>query len=383
MVLLRYGLNPHQVLTRVEPVVPDRWPLRVLHGRPSMINLLDAAEAWALVREAAAGCGRPAAASFKHVSPAGAALAGPVDAVAAVTFGVDAATVGPLTSAYVRARDADPRASYGDMIAVSEPVDGELVDLLCRLPSDGIVAPGYAPGTVAALAGKKSGRFVVLEVDPGVEPPAEEVREVAGLRVTQPRDDVVLTADLLAGADLPAAAVTDLLLGLVVVRHTQSNAVAYLRDGMALAVGAGQQSRIAGTRLAGAKADTWWLRRHPAIAGLAFPGEVRPSERVEIATRLAEGDLDERERGALRDRVEGEAPELTGAERAAWMAGLDGVAFVSDGAIPFRDNVDHAARHGVRHLAEPGGALRSADVERACREHGIVRVAGLPRLFRH
>lgn len=387
--MLRYGMNPHQQPATVE-AVGARPPIRAVHGVPSMVNMLDAVNAWALVREASAACGLPAAASFKHVSPAGAALAGPVDAVAAATFGVDATTIGPLTSAYVRARDADPRSSYGDMIAVSEPVDAELAELLRRLPSDGIIAPGYAPGTVAVLAAKKGGRFLVLEADPDVAPPVEEVREIGGLRLVQHRDDLPLTRDLLTAAAqgvpvalLPAPAITDLLLGLVVLRHTQSNALAYLRDGMALGIGAGQQSRIDGTRLAGAKTDTWWLRRHPAVAGLAFPASVPLSEQVSWRIRLAEGGLDTLERARLTACVLDGITELAAGERAAWLRRLDGVAFVSDGAIPFRDNIDEAARHGVRHVAEPGGALRSAEVESACRDHGILRLSGMPRLFHH
>ncbi|MFC4947888.1 5-aminoimidazole-4-carboxamide ribonucleotide transformylase [Pseudonocardia sp. GCM10023141] len=387
--VLRYGMNPHQQQAHVESLV-DRWPVRVLSGEPSLINILDALAAWALVREASSACGVPAAASFKHVAPAGAALTGPLDAVAAATFGVDAAQVGALTSAYVRARDADPRASYGDMIAVSQAVDAELADLLRRLPSDGIIAPGFDPDTVAVLAAKKGRRFLVLEADPLAEPPAQESREIGGLRIVTRRDELRLSRDLLhtAAAALPAELVpdtvlTDLLLGLVVLRHTPSNAVAYVRDGMTVGVGAGQQARIDGTRLAGAKTDTWWLRRHPAVQAVEFDAAVRPFDATGWRIRLAEGDLDTRERAHLATVVRGGVVELPAGERAAWLRRLDGVGFVSDGALPFRDNVDQAARHGVRHIAEPGGSVRSGEVEQACREHGIVRLSGMPRLFHH
>jgi phosphoribosylaminoimidazolecarboxamide formyltransferase/IMP cyclohydrolase len=305
------------------------------------MNILDAAAGWQLVREAAKALGRPAAASFKHVSPAGAAIAGPIDAVMAHTYRLDLSTTDVLTSAYVRARDADPKSSYGDFVAVSEPVDAELADLLRRVVSDGIVAPGYEPGVVRTLAQKKKGRFLIVEADPGFRPPPTETRDVYGLRLTQPRDDVTLTRELLADRRLTASAIDDLLLGLIVVKHTQSNSVAYLRNGMTLGVGAGQQSRVDCTRLAGSKVDTWWLRRHPAVR------------------------------------------ELSEVERTEWVKELDQVSFVSDGALPFADNVEQAAQHGVRYIAEPGGSIRSADVLDESQKRGIILIRTGIRLFRH
>jgi phosphoribosylaminoimidazolecarboxamide formyltransferase/IMP cyclohydrolase len=287
-----------------------------------------------LVGEAAASLGKTAATSFKHVSPAGAALAGPLDAVMTQTYGLDAAGVGSATSAYVRARDADPKSSYGDFVAVSQPVDRELADLLARQVSDGIIAPGFEPGVVETLAKKKRGAFLVLEADPQFVPPDVEVREIGGMRLTQPRDTVALTRELVrrcdGGAQLPEPAVDDLVLGLIVMRYTQSNSVAYLRDGMALGIAAGQQSRIDCTQLAGAKAQTWWRRRDCAATGT-----------------------------------------------------LTDVAFVSDGALPFVDNVEEAARHGVTSIAEPGGSIRSGEVRDACDRLGISLVQTGVRLFRH
>ncbi|WP_327001989.1 hypothetical protein OHA72_43745 [Dactylosporangium sp. NBC_01737] len=354
---LRYGMNPHQQTATATPIDPGTRPLRVVRGEPSYINILDAAGAWQLVREAATALGRPVAASFKHVSPAGAATAGPLDAVTAATYQLDPAATGAVTGAYARARDADPKSSYGDFVAVSEPVDEELADLLRRVVSDGIVAPGYEPGVVASLAAKKGGRFLVVEADAAFEPPAVEAREVYGLRLTQPRDGVPLTRELLTDPRLPAAAVDDLLLGLVVVRHTQSNSVAYVRDGMALGIGAGQQSRVDCTRLAGAKADTWWLRRHPSVQA----SSARIQDRVAEQLRRA-----------------GDVPDP-----AAWLRALDRVAFVSDGALPFADNVEEAARHGVRYIAEPGDSIRSAAVQQECDRRGITLVRTGIRLFRH
>ncbi|GAA1263355.1 phosphoribosylaminoimidazolecarboxamide formyltransferase [Kitasatospora nipponensis] len=387
---LRYGMNPHQGAARATAVHPDRQPVRLLNGAPSYVNLLDALNGWQLVREAAQALGRPAAASFKHVSPAGAALAGPVDAVTAELYGVEAAAVGPVTSAYLRARDADPKSSYGDFAALSHPVDAELADLLARVVCDGVIAPGYEPGTVERLSRKKGGRFLVLAAEPGHTPPEQESREVFGLRLTQERDRAALTPELLdpvpgpgAPAALPAAAVEDLLFGLAVLRYTQSNSVCYLRDGMTLGIGAGQQSRVDCTRLAGAKVDTWWLRRHPAVRALAFRPEVRRQDRINWQIRFLEGDLTPDERGRLAAALAAPARELTAGQRARWLGELTGVAFVSDGALPFRDNVDHARRHGVRYLAEPGGSVRSDEVAAACHEHGITLARTGLRLFHH
>jgi phosphoribosylaminoimidazolecarboxamide formyltransferase/IMP cyclohydrolase len=335
----------------------------VVHGEPSYLNLLDALGAWQLVREASTALGRPAAASFKHASPAGTAVAGPVDSVMAETFDV-AAKPGALTSAYVRARDTDPQASYGDFVAVSEPVDAELADLLRRLVVDGIIAPGFEPGTLATLAAKKRGRFLVLEADTAFTPPPSEVREVYGVRLTQERDALPLTRsrlDVPICGSLTASTVDDLLLGLITVRHTQSNSVAYVRDGMTLGVGAGQQSRIGCVRLAGSKVDSWWLRRHPAVRAIGDPT-------LTIADRVNRR-LDFLDEGP--------------ADGAAWLAQLDRVSLASDGALPFRDNVDHARRHGVHAIAEPGGSIRSQEVASACREHGITLVHTGIRLFHH
>lgn len=382
---LRYGLNPQQT-AHAAPVTPGQDPVRVLHGQPSYINMLDALHGWQLVREASAALGRPAAASFKHVSPAGAALAGPVDAVAAEPYGRDAAGIGPLTSAYLRARDADPKCSYGDFAAVSHPVDAELADLLTGVVCDGIIAPGYEPGTVAALARKRRGTFLVVEADAGVTPPPMEEREILGLRMTQRRDTTPLTRALLGdpvAGEVPAAAADDLLLGLAVLRYTQSNSVCYVRGGAALGIGAGQQSRVDCTRLAGAKTDTWWLRRHPAVRALAFRPGVRRQDRINWRIRYLEGGLTPDERARLTEALAEPAEDLAPERRAAWLGRLHGVSFASDGHLPFRDNVDHARRHGVSYIVEPGGSVRSDDVEKACREHGIALVRTGLRLFHH
>ncbi|GJF31772.1 5-aminoimidazole-4-carboxamide ribonucleotide transformylase [Kitasatospora sp. NE20-6] len=383
---LRYGMNPHQAAAPTAPVNPDRRPVRVLHGQPSFINMLDALNGWQLVREASRSLGRPAAASFKHVSPAGAAVSGPVDEVTAELYGVDGDSVGTLTSAYLRARDADPKSSYGDFAALSHPVDTELAELLTSVVCDGVIAPGYAPGTVERLGRKKNGRFLVMEADETFAPPTYEARDVFGLRLTQDRDQLPLTAALLdrvVGGALPATAVDDLLLGMAVLRYTQSNSVCYVRGGTTLGIGAGQQSRVDCTRLAGAKVDTWWLRRHPAVRALTFRPGIRRQDRINWQIRFIEGDLTPDESRRLAQVLSVPADQLDPDQRAQWRRRLASLAFVSDGALPFRDNVDHAHRHGVGYIAEPGGSIRSDEVEDACREHGITLARTGLRLFHH
>jgi phosphoribosylaminoimidazolecarboxamide formyltransferase/IMP cyclohydrolase len=313
-------------------------------------------------------------------------VAGPVDDVAAELYGIDKTRVGALTSAYLRARDADPKSSYGDFAAVSHPVDAELAELLTGLVCDGIIASGYAAGTVATLGRKKNGRFLVMEADEAYTPPRHEARELFGLRLVQQRDEVMLSTALLDDVvcgTLPATAAADLLLGLAVLRYTQSNSVCYVRGGATLGIGAGQQSRVDCTRLAGAKTDIWWLRRHPAVRTLAFQPHIRRQDRINWQIRFIEGDLTPDESTRMSAALSTPAPGLTDEQRAQWLAGLRQVAFASDGALPFRDNVDQARRHGVGYIAEPGGSIRSSEVEDACREHQITLARTGLRLFHH
>ena len=366
---LRYGTNPEQTAT----ATADRWPIRLRNGEPSYINLLDALNGWQLVQEASRLLDRPAAASFKHVSPAGAAVSGPLDEVISAQHRVT--SVSAVASAYLRARDADPKSSYGDFAALSHPVDTDLAELLTGLVCDGIIAPGYEPGTVERLSRKKNGRFLIIEADPAFTPPVVEQREVFGVRLSQDRPEPLSALD----AGLPA----DVLLGMAVARYTQSNSVCYVRDGMALGIGAGQQSRVDCTRLAGAKTDIWWLRRHPSVRALSFRPGIRRQDRLNWQIRYLEGDLTPDESTRLADALTEPATPLPASERTDWLRRLTGVTFVSDGALPFRDNVDQAARHGVRCIAEPGGSIRSAEVAEACRAHEITLIQTGVRLFHH
>jgi len=380
---LRYGMNPHQDARVVLP--KGKPPIQVIRGEPSYINLLDALNAWRLVLEASAATGLPAAASFKHVSPAGVAVAGPVDAAAQQTWRIGAAP-GQLTAAYVRSRDADPKSSFGDLIAVSAPVDIEFAEFVAGVVADGIIAPEYEDGALAILAPKKQGSFLVLTADPGYQPPEWEARDVNGVVLEQQRDNVPLTPDLLtvvSGAALPPHAVRDALLSLATVRYTQSNSVALVADGAALGIGAGQQNRVDCVRLAAAKAATWWLRRHDHIRDLpAVPGMLR-QERLNWQVRMAEGDMTPGQLVEFATLFPGTAPYLDPAERNQWLARLDGVTLSSDGFLPFRDNIDHASRIGVRYVVEPGGSSRSGEVAEACAEYGMTLIRTGLRLFHH
>jgi phosphoribosylaminoimidazolecarboxamide formyltransferase/IMP cyclohydrolase len=383
---LKYGCNPHQAYAAVEALSGGEPPVRVRNGTPSMINFLDALNAWQLVSEARAALGLPAAASFKHVSPAGAAVAVPLSADLARAYEVEGLELTPAATAYVRARGADPKCSFGDFVALSDVVDEATARFLKGVVSDGIIAPGFAQEALKTLCTKKDGSFIVLEADPGHRPPPRETREVFGVRLVQDRNDRAITpADLdkLVCGSLTDAARRDLLLGLIALKYTQSNSVGYALDGQMIGIGAGQQSRVDCTKLAGAKADVWHLQRHPRVLGLRFKKGTKRQDRINWRVRYIEGDLTPGETAELRALLDQELVPLGEPERRDWLARLDGVSLVSDGFIPFRDNIDHAARHGVRFIAQPGGSTRDADIEAACREHGIAMVHTGLRLFHH
>jgi phosphoribosylaminoimidazolecarboxamide formyltransferase / IMP cyclohydrolase len=377
---LRYGMNPHLDVRLVSSA--DDGPVKVCHGEPSYINLLDALNGWQLVRDASIAVGKAVAASFKHVSPAGVAAAGLVDATACESWGISS-TPGPLASAYIRARDADPKSSFGDMIAVSEPVDAELADLLSRVIADGIIAPGFDTGTVGMLARKKRGTFLVLEADLAFQPPEWERRDVFGLVVEQQRDQAPITADLLASTDLSPNEIADALLGLVTMRYTQSNSVAVVKDGMTLGIGAGQQNRVDCVRLATSKARTWWLRRHDVVRSLPKATGMSRQERLNWQIRLVDADMTTAQLTEFSRLFPGVASGLTESARSDWVGQLDHLTLVSDGFLPFRDNIDYASRIGVAHVVEPGGSSRSDEVAAACAEYGIALTRTALRLFHH
>ncbi len=383
---LKYGCNPHQSFASIEPLDLARSPIRVLNGTPSYINFLDALNAWQLVREARIATGLAAAASFKHVSPAGAAVAVPLTPELARAYEVEGKELTPAALAYVRARGADPKCSFGDFAAISDVVDVATAEFLKGVVSDGIVAPGFEPAALEILKAKKNGTFIVIEADNAFAAPKRESREVFGMQMVQDRNEHQVTsaelADVVCGALTPEAR-RDLLLGLVAIKYTQSNSVGYALGGQMIGIGAGQQSRVDCTKLAGAKADLWWLGTHPKVLGLRFKRGVKKQDRINWRVRYIEGDLTRFEETALREALDAPLDPLRDDERREWIKQLTGVCLVSDGFIPFRDNIDHASKHGVSFIAEPGGSTRDKDVEDACREYGIALVHTKLRLFHH
>ncbi len=383
---LKYGFNPHQASASY--TFPGRPPFKVLNGRVGTINLMDALNSWQLVRELREAVGLPAAASFKHVSPAGAAVSVPLSEKLLRGYGFAGSELSPLACAYLRARGADPASSFGDFIALSDVVDEATARILALVVSDGVIAPGYEPAALEALKAKKKGEFIVLEADPGYEPPTEEEREVYGVRLRQARNNLKITRAHLEprvsqNRELPESAVRDLLVGLITLKYTQSNSTGYARDGQMIGVGAGQQSRVDCTKLAGRKADLWFLRQHDKVLGLQFKKEVKRQERINWSQRYVEGDMTEMEAREFAAQLDGAAPPLSAEEKAGWLGRLRDVSFASDAFLPFRDNVDHAARHGVRYIAHTGGSLRDEEVTRAGDEYGMVMIHTGVRLFHH
>lgn len=350
-----------------------------------MINYLDALNAFQLVREADQATGRPAAASFKHVSPAGTALAGTIDAVARKTWRVRAVEDGTLASAYVRARDSDPRSSFGDVAALSRPVDQATANLLASVICDAVIAPGFETGTVATLAAKQGGRFLILEADPTARLPTRERRDVHGVTIEQERDAVALESVLPDDGRLATAVREDALLGLATLRYTQSNSVAFVRDGAALGIGAGQQNRVDCVRLAGAKAHTWWLRRHQLVDDLGTVKGLGRQDRLNWQIRFAGSEMTPTQSAEF-EAIFG--ADARGAYddpgwRDDWTSRMRGITMASDGYLPFADNVEHAATFGVHTIVEPGGSLRSGDVADSAASHGIDHVETGLRLFHH
>ena len=384
---LRYGCNPHQAPARVQ-VHGGALPFRVLNGSPGYINLLDALNAWQLVRELRRTLGLPAAASFKHVSPAGAAVAVPMsDAVRRAAF-ADDLQLSPLATAYARARGADRLSSFGDFAALSDAVDVPTAALLKREVSDGVIAPGYAPAALDLLRSKRGGGYCVIEIDPAWEAPEIETRQVFGVTFEQRRNAVVPGPEHLArvvtrNQVIPDAARRDLILALVTLKYTQSNSVCFAADGQAIGIGAGQQSRVHCTRLAAAKADRWFLRQHPIVLDLPFRRDLGRPERNNAVDLFLEEGLSPAEERAWLECFEKAPARLTSAERRAWLSAQQDVSFASDAFLPFRDNIDRAAQSGVRYVSQPGGSVRDDDVIAAADEYGMAMAFSGLRLFHH
>jgi phosphoribosylaminoimidazolecarboxamide formyltransferase/IMP cyclohydrolase len=385
---LRYGANPQQAPARVFMPSDADLPIAVLNGSPGYINLLDALNAWQLVRELQAALNLPAAASFKHVSPAGAAVATPLADVLKKAYFVDDLELSPLATAYARARGADRLCSFGDFIALSDTMDLPTARLIAREVSDGVIAPAYEPAALEILKAKKQGKYAVIQIDPSYEPPATETREVFGIRFEQRRHDRLVTpADfnhiVTTKKDLPESAIRDLTLAWITLKYTQSNSVCFVADGQAIGVGAGQQSRIHCVRLAGQKADLWWLRQHPAVLDLPFKPGIKRPDRDNAIDQFLRDDVTPKEKSAW-DEIFAQTPrQLTVDEKREWLSRLDSVTLGSDAFFPFRDSIDRAAASGAKYVLEPGGSTRDDAVIQAANEYGMTMIFSGVRLFHH
>jgi phosphoribosylaminoimidazolecarboxamide formyltransferase/IMP cyclohydrolase len=384
---LRYGMNPYQKPAQVY-TASGELPITVLNGAPGFINLLDALNSWQLVSELKTALGLPAAASFKHVSPAGAGVAVPLSDSEAKAYFVDDMDLSPLATAYARARGADRISSYGDWIALSDEVDLSTAKVIGREVSDGVIAPAYAPEALALLSKKKGGGYPVLQIDPAYTPPEMETRQVFGLHLLQRRnqfqiDEGLLTNIVSAGKGLPDSAKRDLLIATIALKYTQSNSVCYALNGQVIGLGAGQQSRIHCTRLAGHKVDLWWLRQHPRVLDLRFKSGVRRADKNNAIDLFLIDEMSAAERAEWESAFEQLPTFFTAAERAQWLAQLDEVALSSDAFFPFRDSIDRAQRSGVKYVIEPGGALRDDTVIQAADEYGMTLIFSGLRLFHH
>ena len=385
--LLRYGANPHQIPARVYMKVGD-LPITVLAGAPGYINLLDALNSWQLVKELRQAAGLPAAASFKHVSPSGAAVAVPLSEVQKRIYFVDDLELSPLAVAYARARGVDRMSSFGDWIALSDTVDLPTARLIAREVSDGVIAPGYQPEALELLAKKKQGKYIVVQMDPGYEPGPLESREVYGITFEQRRNDRPVTGDdfrniVTRNRDLPENAVRDMLVAWITLKYTQSNSVCYAFDGQTIGVGAGQQSRVHCVRLAGTKADLWYLRQHPRVLDLPFKHGIKRPDRDNALDQFLQPDVTATEKAAWSEIFTEIPSQLTAEERRLWLDTLRGVTLGSDAFFPFRDSIDRAAMSGVRYVLEPGGSARDAEVIAACEQYGMTMVFSGVRLFHH
>ena len=388
---LKYGCNPNQKPSRIFMEGDKELPITVLNGRPGYINLLDAFNSWQLVSELKAATGLPAATSFKHVSPAGAAVGLPLSETLKKIYFTDDYDLTPLASAYVRARGADRMSSFGDFIALSDVCDVATARLINREVSDGVIAPGYEPEALAILQAKRKGTYCVIQMDPSYRPAPVERKMVYGITFEQGRNEINLNDDALfaniptQNKNLPAEARRDLVIALITLKYTQSNSVCYVKDGQAIGIGAGQQSRIHCTRLAGNKADIWWLRQHPKVMALPFKEGIKRADRDNtIDVYISEEEHDDVLREGTWQNFFTERPEvLTLAEKKEWLQKLSGVSLGSDAFFPFGDNIERARKSGVQYIAEAGGSVRDDNVIATCDKYGMVCVFTGVRLFHH
>jgi phosphoribosylaminoimidazolecarboxamide formyltransferase/IMP cyclohydrolase len=384
---LRYGCNPHQ--TPAKAYVRDgKLPFKILNGRPGYINMMDALNSWQLVRELKQVLHLPAAASFKHVSPAGAAVAAPMTDELKRAYFVHDIELSPLATAYARARGTDIMSSYGDCVALSDRADLPTARLLRRETSDAIIAPGYDDEALSILKRKKNGKYLVIEIDENYDPPESETKEVFGITLQQRRNDVVPDYSILENIvtdnrEIPESAKRDLIIATIAVKYTQSNSICFAYDGQVTGIGAGQQSRIHCVRLAATKTDTWYLRQHPRVLSLRFASGLTRSERNNAIDKYLLEDITEAEERAWEKAFEEVPTRLSAEEKREWLDGLQGVSLSSDAMFPFRDSIDRASRSGVKYVVQAGGSLRDDEVIQAANEYGMVMAFSKLRLFHH
>ncbi len=383
---LRYGINPHQTPALVSAIA--EWPFAVLNGQPGYINLLDAMSAWNLVRELRQTLNQPAAASYKHVSPAGAAIGLPLSERLARSYEVERLDLSAVAAAYVRARGGDLVSAYGDFAAVSDTVDESLARFLRREVSDGIIAPAYEPAALDILRKKKGGRYLILQADPELAPPAVESRDHFGIRLEQPLDRRPVDGSVFDNpvtelTDFPEDVRRDLLVATIALRYTQSNSVCVAADGQVIGLGAGQQSRIHCSRLACGKADRWMLQQHDQVLGLQFDAALKRPDRFAAREQyIAWTELSQPERERLRSQIANWPGPLTEDDRHDWIGQFRTV-LSHDAFMPFRDNVDRAQASSVTHILQPGGSIADDDTTNACNQYGITMALSGQRLFRH
>ena len=387
---LKYGMNPNQKPSRIFMRDGSDLPVTVLNGKPGFINFLDAFNSWQLVCDLKEATGMPCAASFKHVSPAGAAVGTPLsDIDRQIYFVEDEGELTPIANAYIRARGADRMSSYGDWAALSDVCDVATARYLKHEVSDGIIAPGYEPEALEILRTKKRGTYNIVQIDPTYVPAAIETKYVFGITFEQGHNFYKVDRELVSNfvtkrTEVPESALVDMIISLITLKYTQSNSVCYVKDGQAIGVGAGQQSRIHCTRLAGNKADTWYLRQHPKVLGLKFAEGIKRANRDNAIDVYISDEHDDVLREGEWQKWFAERPEvLTREEKAEWIATQTGVTVGSDAFFPFSDNVDRAYKSGVEYIAEPGGSVRDADVIEAADKYGMAMCFTGMRLFHH
>ena len=386
---LKYGCNPNQKPSKIY-MNAGELPIKVLSGRPGYINFLDAFNGWQLVKELKKATGLPAATSFKHVSPAGAAVGLPLDETLAKIYWVDdQGELSPLACAYARARGADRMSSFGDFISLSDVCDVSTAKLIKREVSDGVIAPGYEPEALEILKAKKKGNYAVIEIDPNYEPNPIEHKEVFGITFEQGRNELVIDDELLANVvtdnkEIPEEAKIDLAIALITLKYTQSNSVCYAKGGQAIGIGAGQQSRIHCTRLAGQKADNWWLRQSPQVLGLQFVDGIGRADRDNsIDLYIGDEYMDVLAEGTWQNIFKVKPPVFTAEEKRAWLDKMENVALGSDAFFPFGDNIERAHKSGVKYIAQPGGSVRDDNVISTCNKYGMAMAFTGIRLFHH